>query len=169
MKTIKIKNATKLGYLEAEVGDGIDLSSRMQYHRGTVQKQIIQTLDCSGGGTKGVVVELKSKDKKLKRLVENTIFKEGEVMNLDLYNQSANKEVSQCLTEPKHNNQRLYDGLRIRKLTPKECWRLMAFEDSDFEKAEKVNSNSQLYKQAGNSIVVDVLVNIFKELLSDWY
>lgn len=55
------------------------------------------------------------------------------------------------------------DGLRIRKLTPKECWRLMGFDDKDFEKAEKVNSNSQLYKQAGNSIVVNVLEQIFKQ------
>lgn len=64
--------------------------------------------------------------------------------------------------------------IRIRKLTPKECWRLMGFsqrnedgswDDSEFEKAEKANSNTQLYKQAGNSIVVDVLENIFKNLL----
>ena len=55
-------------------------------------------------------------------------------------------------------------NLRIRKLTPKEYWRLMGFDDEDFEKAEKVNSNTQLYKQAGNSIVVDVLENIFIEL-----
>lgn len=55
-------------------------------------------------------------------------------------------------------------NLRIRKLTPKECWRLMGFDDEDFEKAEKVCSNSQLYKQAGNSIVVNVLEAIFKEL-----
>lgn len=53
---------------------------------------------------------------------------------------------------------------RIRKLTPKECWRLMGFSDESFEKAEKVNSNTQLYKQAGNSIVVDVLKAIFKNL-----
>jgi DNA (cytosine-5)-methyltransferase 1 len=51
----------------------------------------------------------------------------------------------------------LLDNYRIRKLTPKECWRLMGFDDEDFERAERVNSNSQLYKQAGNSIVVDVL------------
>lgn len=57
------------------------------------------------------------------------------------------------------------DGYRIRKLTPKECWRLMGFDDSDFEKAEKVNSNTQLYKQAGNSIVVNVLEAIFRNLL----
>ena len=55
--------------------------------------------------------------------------------------------------------------LRIRKLTPKECWRLMGFDDEDFEKASKVCSNSQLYKQAGNSIVVNVLEAILKEIL----
>lgn len=57
-------------------------------------------------------------------------------------------------------------GYRIRKLTPKECWRLMGFKDEQFEKAEKVCSNTQLYKQAGNSIVVDVMENIFKELIN---
>ena len=53
---------------------------------------------------------------------------------------------------------------RIRKLTPLETWRLMNFSDEDFEKAEKVNSNSQLYKQAGNSICVNVLCAIFSQL-----
>lgn len=62
-------------------------------------------------------------------------------------------------------SQGVLDGFRIRKLTPKECWRLMGFDDADFEKAEKVNSNTQLYKQAGNSIVVNVLEAILKELL----
>lgn len=52
----------------------------------------------------------------------------------------------------------------IRKLTPKECFRLMGFDDSAYEAASKVVSNSQLYKQAGNSIVVDVLYYIFVEL-----
>lgn len=56
------------------------------------------------------------------------------------------------------------DQYRIRKLTPKECWRLMDFTDEDFTKAEKVNSNTQLYKQAGNSIVVNVLVAIMGQL-----
>lgn len=54
---------------------------------------------------------------------------------------------------------------RIRKLTPKECWRLMGFSDEDFEKAAKVNSNTQLYKQAGNSIVKDVLMAIFRQVI----
>jgi DNA (cytosine-5)-methyltransferase 1 len=55
---------------------------------------------------------------------------------------------------------------RIRKLTPLECWRLMGFTDEDFHKAEKVNSNTQLYKQAGNSIVKSVLMAIFKQMLN---
>ena len=57
------------------------------------------------------------------------------------------------------------DGLRIRKLTPRECFRLMGFDDNDFEKAEAVNSNTQLYKQAGNSIVVPVVAHIITELI----
>lgn len=57
------------------------------------------------------------------------------------------------------------NGYRIRKLTPLECWRLMGFDDADFAKAAQVNSNTQLYKQAGNSIVVNVLEGILKNLL----
>lgn len=57
------------------------------------------------------------------------------------------------------------DGIRIRKLTPLECWRLMGFDDEDFRKAEASGvSNTQLYKQAGNSIVVNVLEKIFYNL-----
>ena len=114
-------------------------------------------------------VGLKSKSKKLIALLANTNFNKGEVLNLDLYNQTTNTDVSQCLTEPNHNSQRLFDGYRIRKLTPKECWRLMGFSDDDFEKASKVNSDTQLYKQAGNSIVVNVLESIFKCLLLNQY
>ena len=54
--------------------------------------------------------------------------------------------------------------IRIRKLTPKECWRLMDFNEGAFEKAQEVNSNTQLYKQAGNSIVVNCLVAIMGQL-----
>ena len=60
----------------------------------------------------------------------------------------------------------LTEDMRIRKLTPRECWRLMGFSDEDFDKAKAAGiSDTQLYKQAGNSIVVDVLMAIFKELL----
>lgn len=59
------------------------------------------------------------------------------------------------------------NDLRIRKLTPKECWRLMGFEDKDYDKASTVTSKAQLYKQAGNSIVVNVLESILKNLLKE--
>lgn len=54
--------------------------------------------------------------------------------------------------------------IRIRKLIPLECWRLMGFSDEDFRKAEKVNSNTQLYKEAGNSICKQVLMAIMSQL-----
>ena len=53
---------------------------------------------------------------------------------------------------------------RIRKLTPRECWRLQGFPDWAFDKAQEVNSNSQLYKQAGNSVTVNVIEAIAREL-----
>lgn len=59
----------------------------------------------------------------------------------------------------------LTEDMRIRKLTPRECWRLMGFSDEDFDKAKAAGiSDTQLYKQAGNSIVVDVLMAIFRSL-----
>lgn len=54
--------------------------------------------------------------------------------------------------------------IRIRKLTPRECWRLMGFSDRAFDKAQEVNSNTQLYKQAGNSIVKNVLTAVMGQL-----
>ena len=60
---IEIKNATKQGYLEAYEGDGIDISSRMEYHRGNVQKGMIQTITTSGGNDRGVVTNTTKEDK----------------------------------------------------------------------------------------------------------
>jgi len=65
------------------------------------------------------------------------------------------------IIDPNYNG----DGIGLRKLTPLECWRLMGFSDDDFNKSKQSGmSDSQLYKQAGNSIVVDVLVDIFKNM-----
>jgi DNA (cytosine-5)-methyltransferase 1 len=69
------------------------------------------------------------------------------------------------ITTKDHAICRLESRYRIRKLTPRECWRLMGFSDADFDKASAVNSNTQLYKQAGNSIVVNVLMGIFSQML----
>lgn len=56
--------------------------------------------------------------------------------------------------------------VRIRKLTPKECWRLQGFSDEQFEKAAEVNSNTQLYKQAGNAVTVNVVEAIGRHIVS---
>ena len=53
---------------------------------------------------------------------------------------------------------------KIRRLTPLECWRLQGFTDNEFYKAQKVNSDTQLYKQAGNSITVNVMTAILKKI-----
>ena len=93
----------------------------------------------------------------------------GDSINIQFPNSKTRRgrvgrEIAQTL-ETACNQATLTQDYRIRKLTPKECWRLMGFTDEEFKRAEKVNSNSQLYKQAGNSIVTNVLAAIFKKLL----
>lgn len=65
----------------------------------------------------------------------------------------------------KETNEEEYFIARIRKLTPKECLRLMAVDDEDIDKMMAVNSNTQCYKQAGNSIVRDVMCRMFENLI----
>jgi DNA (cytosine-5)-methyltransferase 1 len=72
--------------------------------------------------------------------------------------------ISNTLTTVQKDNYLMEPSLRIRKLTPKECFRLMGFDDADYEKAASVNSNTQLYKQAGNSIGVPVVEHIMTAL-----
>lgn len=72
---------------------------------------------------------------------------------------------SNCLTSVRKDNLLLEKPqYRIRKLTPRECGRLMGVSDEDIDKMAAVNSNTQLYKQFGNSIVVDVMCAMFKNL-----
>ena len=71
------------------------------------------------------------------------------------------------VAEPRNNDNYVIDPYRIRKLTPLECWRLMGVKDELFYKAQAVNSNTQLYKQAGNSIVVQVLERIFENMFKE--
>lgn len=112
---VAIKQATKQGYIECEVGGVADLSYP---------------------------------DRKTRR---------GRVQN--------NGNVSPTITATETGICRIESPIRIRKLTPKECFRLMGFSDENFDAAQKAGvSNSQLYKQAGNSIVVDVLYYIYVEL-----
>lgn len=83
-------------------------------------------------------------------------------------------DTSRCLKAEKHDagvviseatkKGTVTESLRIRKLTPLECWRLQGFTGEQFKKAEAVNSNSQLYKQAGNSVTVNVVYEIARRL-----
>lgn len=86
-------------------------------------------------------------------------IKQGEPKALDVHNRSIHDH-SPVLTDPHHNTTGLWDGFKIRRLTPRECFRLMDFPDSFTWPV----SDSQAYKQAGNSIVVNVLVKIIKNL-----
>lgn len=122
--TVKIKQATKKGYIECELGGGADLNyPNSETRRGRVIEngRVCPTLTTSSNPC----------------VLEKFIYE----IDGELY------------------------LVRIRKLTPLECWRLMGFSDSDFEKAESVNSNTQLYKQAGNSIVKQVLMSVFSQMI----
>lgn len=111
---IAIRQATKKGYIECDLGGVADLSyPESKTRRGRVQE---------------------------------------------------NGQICPTITATETGVCRIKSPIRIRKLTPKECFRLMGFSDENFEAAEKMVSNSQLYKQAGNSIVVDVLYYILVEL-----
>ncbi len=76
-----------------------------------------------------------------------------------------NWNVSPTITATETGICKIESPIRIRKLTPRECFRLMGFTDENFDAAQEIGiSNSQLYRQAGNSIVVDVLYYIYREL-----
>ena len=79
---------------------------------------------------------------------------------------ASDKGLAPTITAGTHGyaNPHIATQYRIRKLTPRECWRLMGFLDEDFEKAAAVQSNTQLYKEAGNSIAVPVLMAIFLQM-----
>ena len=174
---ILIKNNTKKGYLEATDGDGVDISSRMEHHRGTVQKGKTQTLTTMGGENNGVVVDTLKKEL-CNKLIEDGLVEEGDVVKHSYTSQilDGNKKCVEkndgnmitlttrgdCVGTAVKDNM---NNLRIRKLTPKECFRLMGVKDEDYEKCAKNQSDSSLYHLAGDSIVVNVLMAIFKEMI----
>lgn len=161
---ILIKNATKKGYLEAYDGDSINLQRiNSKTRRGRVGKEVAQTLDTQC--EQAVVIKRQdqniNEDKKIKVIGNYSPSGHDASRIVD------DKGIAPTVKENHGTVTAVANNLRIRKLTPKECWRLMGFDDSDFIKASNVNSNTQLYKQAGNSIVVNVLEAILKNLLID--
>ena len=149
--------------------------NRPHQKRGVVQHGMIQTLKTSSNDV-GVVVsepEIISGEG-ISNCLSATDYKQPKqicIGQVSTRNSQAGKVyspdgVSQTLCAGTHGYAmgNVEHNLRIRKLTPLEFFRLMGFDDEDFYRAEKVNSNTQLYKQAGNSIVVNVLEHIFEQL-----
>lgn len=150
---IHIKNLTKKGYLEAHNGDGCYISF-MDKKRGTVQKEMIPTLT-----TKpyiGVVIEPK--------LIGGVGWRKSNGGTKFYQQDRIYTDDCSSTIVTKNNPYYLDSKLWIRKLTPRECWRLMGIDDKYFEEAKLVNSDTQLYKQAGNGIVVDVFEHLLKGL-----
>ena len=158
---IPIVEATKKGYKVAHDGDGVDIGGRMNTHRGTVQKGLAQTLktDCDIG----VVVD-ESTTKRYKNYI-TWKNKQGE------FNTQCNRAMLEndlSLTIPTGNTPKVAESehLRIRKLTPLECMRLMGFGNQDYKAMREIKmSDMAIYHMAGDSIVVCVLIAIFYPLL----
>ena len=154
---VGIKVANKRGYIECEIGGVADfLYPTSKHRRGRVQGngQISPTITAENTGVCKV---------------------ERNIMALDEQNQTIRWETFGTLTtdgsSPKHNNRVVENEVdwsnteyRIRKLTAKECYRLMDVTDEDADKMLSINSQTQCYKQAGNSIVVSVLCASFSQL-----
>lgn len=170
---VPVREATKKGYAEAYEGDSVNFEQpNSKTRRGRVGKQMAQTLNTTCN-LQGVVVGepnvLYQRRTEYGKQVRKA-YESGEVTekwgNMKEFAPRTDGIANTLSTVDKDNY--LHDGnLRIRRLTPKECFRLMGFDDADFEKAASVNSNSQLYKQAGNSIVVPVLEHIFHALFAN--
>ena len=143
----------------------LDIKGNEQIRRVYNEEGISPTLNTMQGGNTQPKVMYKVRQATKQGYA---IAEEGDSINLEQPNSTTRRDrignkIANTLTCS--CNQAVVNEYRIRKLTPKECWRLMGFKDEQFLKAEQVCSNSQLYKQAGNSIVVNVMEEIFKNLM----
>ena len=158
-----IQNKPSIGVAVAErIGGLFDDETKHQAGPVWDSNKLAPTLDTMQGGYRQpciVASRGRNKDNPSLRVVGDD--------NLEQRLEVNSQGISNTLTNVQKDNYVLTESYRIRKLTPKECWRLMGFIDEDFYKAERINSNTQLYKQAGNSIVVNVLEGIFESLFLD--
>lgn len=143
---ILVREVTKQGYEAADVGDSINFSyPNSKTRRVRVGKNIANTLLTSD---------------------EQCVVLPQIIQKPRGFNKGGVHNIAPTLTKSSYqeNNFLKKEGVSIRKLTPRECWRLQGFPDELFDKAQTVNSNSQLYKQAGNSVTVNVIEEIAKRL-----
>lgn len=204
---VKVKEATKKGYAIAEQGDSINFSvPNSKTRRVRVGKGIAQTLDTqcnqavivqkprgfNKGGEHEIAPTLSANS-----WHENNLLKTGGIYTnaSKSHNRGVLPGISRTLKAQNHDAG-VFDGIRVRRLTPRECWRLQGFPDWAFDKAAFGNiipsnykskliqrtmskdewkdyqrltrhqqtSNSQLYKQAGNSVTVNVIAEIARRL-----
>lgn len=161
---LKVKSATKRGYEVATENDSINFSfPNSQTRRGRVGKEVAQTLDNACNQAIIQVVSFgRSEKEKLRRKehLKKTGKDSGSFKDKNLIIKNQNY-YDTILASPNPQKEGLIShNYKIRRLTPRECFRLMDFEES----FKWPVSNSQAYKQAGNSIVVAVLVEIIKKL-----
>lgn len=163
---LRVKSATSVGYEEATYGDSVNLAQpNSDTRRGRVGKQKAQTLETSCN--QGVIEPIFTYEAANETVRRNT-FIEGEIKALDFYNKAVRDE-SPTLTDPKHNSVGLFDGYRIRRLTPIECERLQGFPDDhtsfgNYDGEIKPMSRNQRYKQCGNAVTVDVVQAVAEQV-----
>jgi DNA (cytosine-5)-methyltransferase 1 len=170
-KILQIKNATKKGYQEAYVGDGVNLEHPdSKTRRGRVQPGMIGALQCSDA--RGVVVNEEFYALRWVRTEKGKLIRKEAMKNGKDYTPfnngcrtlaPAKEDVSGTITSKAiAKDSLLGNGLTIRKLTPTECFRLMGFLDDEIY-LEGL-SNSQRYKLAGNGWDINLVSKIFKEM-----
>ncbi|MBO6232614.1 MAG: DNA cytosine methyltransferase, partial [Clostridia bacterium] len=188
---VLVREGTKQGYSKANIGDSINVSYPNNIgKRGRVGKEVSQTILTSPNMA---VLENSNKPKCLTprgMSIQDRIYDTDGIANSIVTSNFRSNIAERRMFNP-YNNKEIKDiaptqttscgcttssatilisedgkhYMRIRKLTPLECWRLMGFDDSDFYKAKSAGvSDTQLYRQAGNSIVVDVLEYILQNL-----
>lgn len=147
-------------------------------HRGRVYDPVglAPCLNCNGGGNREPKIIQRGRGFNkggehdiAPTVTKNSYHENNHVKIYDIYNKKIKDEVGTLTGNGHQGNTKVgtfgvLDGIRIRKLTPRECWRLQGFPDWAFDKAQAGNSNSQLYKQAGNSVTVNVIKAIAREL-----
>ena len=154
MEKIAIKQATKQGYIECEVGGVADLSyPNSETRRGRVQDN----------GNTCPTITAESQD--ICRIEQVGQISSDNSQYGTVIGENGLCSTLQAGTHGYVNNC-IQTQYRIRKRTTRECWRSMDLSDEELDKAAEVNSNTQLYKQAGNSIVKNVLVAILGQMIS---
>lgn len=159
---LPIMEATKRGYAIANAGDGVDISGRMKYHRGTVQKGLCQTIKTSMDI--GIVVDENENDVKVVGGIGEKKSNSGTqwYMQDRIYDSKIAPAITASI------NPYFKVGLTIRRLSPCESMKVMGFEKKDYQALRDIGFNdTAIYHVAGDSIVVPVLISIFGELFKE--